>query len=63
MGFFSQCERKHNYTYKVISAASIYMHHKVVTDQHIFPHALSKSCMNGVMVVCACMHIRRFVFL
>ena len=55
MGFFSQCERKLlcTCTYKVTSAASICMHHNVVTDQHIF-----KSCMNGVMVVCACMHIR-----
>ena len=55
MGFFSKCERKHNYSYKVTSAASIYMHHKVVTDQHIFARIIS---MNGVMVVCACMHIR-----
>ena len=29
------------------------MHHKVVTDQNIFARAISKSCMNGVMVVCA----------
>ena len=54
MGSFIQCERKHcTCTYKVTSAASICMHHKVVTDQHIF----AQSCMNGVMVVCACMHI------
>ena len=33
--------KKHNYflhTYKVTSAASICMHHPVVTDQHIFAH-------------------------
>ena len=58
MGFFSQCERKHNYfgtcTYKITSAAIIFIYHKVVTDQHIF----ARSSMNGVMVVCACMHIR-----
>ena len=32
MGFFSQYEKKH--MYKVTSAASICMHHRVVTDQH-----------------------------
>ena len=33
--------------------------HSVVTDQHIF-HAISKSCMNVVTVVCqthACTHL------
>ena len=36
-GFFSQCEKKHcTWTYKVTSAASICMHHRVVNDQHIF---------------------------
>ena len=43
------------WTYKVTSAASICMHHRAVTDQHIFA-PISKSCMNGVMVVCACIY-------
>ena len=38
MGFFSQCEKKHNYfvrPYKVTSAASICMNHRTVSDQHV----------------------------
>ena len=46
MGFF----RRNNYVLIRLQVQEAYIH-SVVTDQHIF-HAISKSCMNVVTVVC-----------
>ena len=56
MGFFCQCEKKHNYfvhgLIRLQVHASTCMHHRAVTDQHIFACNIYKSYMNG----CASKH-------
>ena len=42
MGFFSQCERKHNYFVHVLIRLQVQQ---------------AYACINGVKVLCACMHI------
>ena len=44
----------HSCTYKLKSAARIYMHHRAVTDQHIF----ARNIPNHARMVysCVCMH-------
>ena len=63
MGFFSQCEKKHNYFVHVHVLIRLQVQQAFACIIELgmintFLHSISKSCMNGVMVVCACKHVR-----
>ena len=56
-GFFSQCERKHNYFVHGLIRLQVQQAFVCIMKLcliNTFLHAISKSCMNGC--VCVCMH-------
>ena len=60
MGFFSQCEKKHNYFVHGLIRLQVQQTYAGIIELcliNTFLHAIFNSCMNGVTVVHACMHI------
>ena len=55
-----QCERKHNYFVLGLIRLQVQEAYACIIELRLintFLHTIPNSCMNGVTVVCACMHI------
>ena len=60
MGFFSQCEKKHDYFVHGLIRLQVQQAYACIIEVCLINtllHATSSPCMNGVTVVCACMHV------